>query len=232
MRQLLLNHHFDSKEDEVHFFKKVKPKLFSELYFQIQVFEYYKLRPKGSLKAKKVFLNGCLDKASSMITEHCELGNYYLMGATHLDEHYFLKQNFNPKLHSGLKFPSDPEFSSPADPTLSCLLAAERCVQFIKNELYSLKNPKLDPSWEFMKTIDWNKSKTDLVELIYALHASKSVNGELKDLIQLAEKAFNIDLGNFYRIYTDIKLRKNPTTHIDELKQSLNHKIYQETIIN
>ncbi|WP_221412592.1 RteC domain-containing protein, partial [Fulvivirga lutimaris] len=62
LRGHYLNHKFLSPDDEINFFKKIKPRLFSELYFQIQIFEYYKLRPKGSLKAKKVFLNGCLDK--------------------------------------------------------------------------------------------------------------------------------------------------------------------------
>lgn len=173
-----------------------------------------------------------MDKASALISEHCEFQNYYLMGVTHLDEHYFIKQDFNPRLHSGLKYPSDPEFSSPGDPTLSCLIAANRCVQFIKNELYSLKNPKLDPTWDFMKSLDWKGSKTDLVELIYSLHAAKMLSGDLKDSFKMAEKAFNIDLGNFYRIYTDIKLKKNPTNLLDGLKTSLLDKINKEMTEN
>ncbi|MEP2771674.1 MAG: RteC domain-containing protein [Fulvivirga sp.] len=228
LRGHYLEHKFSNLADEINFFKKIKPRLFSELYFQLQVFEYYKLRPKGSLKAKKIFLNNCLDKASALISEHCEFRNYHLMNATHLDQHYFIKQEFNPVLHGGLKFPSDPEFSSPADPTLSCLMAAERCVQFIKNELYALKNPNLDPSWEFMKFLDWKGSKTDLVELIYSLHSANILSGDLKHTFQLAEKAFNIDIGNFYRIYSDIKLKKNPTNLLDSLKTAFLEKMEKE----
>lgn len=228
LRELYLKHTFPDKPSEIHFFKYIKPKLFSELYLQVQVFEYYKMRPKGTLKAKKLFLNSCLDKASGLISEHCEFQNYNLMKATHLDELYFTKQNFNPKLHGGLKYPSDPEFSSPGDPTLSCLLAANRCVQFIKNELFSLKNPKLDPSWEFMKFMDWKGTKTDLVELIYSLHAANMLSGDLKHTFQLAEKAFNLELGNFYRIYSDIKLKKNPTNLLDSLKTAFLEKMEKE----
>ncbi len=228
LRSQFLANPFTEKQDEIEFFKHIKPKVFSELYFQVQIFEYYKMRPKGSIKAKKLFLNTYLDKASTLISEHCEFRNYYLMNATHLDQHYFLKQDFNPVLHSGLKYPTDPEFSSPADPTLSCLLAAERCVQFIKNELYSLKNPKLDPTWDFMKSLDWKGSKTDLVELIYSLHAAKMLSGDLKDSFKMAEKAFNIDLGNFYRIYTDIKLKKNPTNLLDSIKTAFLEKMENE----
>lgn len=228
LRGLYLKHTFPSVKDEIHFFKNIKPRLFSELYFQVQVFEYYKFRPKGSLKAKKSFLNNCLDKASALISDHCEFHNYCLMKVTHFDEHYFVKQEFNPKLHGGLKFPSDPEFSSPADATLSCLLAAERLVQFIRNELFTLKNPKLDASWDFVKKLDWKGSKTDLVELIYSLHAANMLSGDLKDAFHMAEKAFNIELGNFYRIYTDIKLKKNPTNLLDNLKTALLDKMNKE----
>lgn len=229
LRSLYFENKPKNLEREIRFFKEVKPKFFSELYFQIEVFNYYKGRPKGSLKAKKHHINFCLDKASSFITNHCEFHNYVKLGSTHLDELYFTNRDFDPKLHGGMEYPSDPVFSSPADPTLSCLMAADRYLQFLKNELFTLKNPTLDPSWEFMKTLDWNGSKTELVELIYAVHASGALSGELKDAIRMLEKAFNVDLGNFYRTYTDIKYKKNPTSFLDKLKTSLSEKIKTET---
>lgn len=228
LRKLYFKHKPKTLEREIRFFKEVKPRFISELHFQIEVFNYYKNRPKGSLKSKKHHINICLDKASSFISNHCEFHNYMKLGSTHLDEVYFTNRDFNPKLHGGLEYPSDPLFSSPADPTLSCLMAAERYLLFLKHELFSLKNPKLDPSWEFMKTLDWNGSKTDLVELVYALHASEAISGELKDIMKMLEKAFNIDLGNFYRTYSDIKLKKNPTTFLDQLKANLADKIESE----
>lgn len=79
-----------------------------------------------------------------------------------------------------------------------------------------------------MNSIGWNGTKTDLVELIYSLYATGSVNGELKDIFEVAEKVFSIDLGNFYRTYTDIKYKKNPTSFLDTLKEGLLEKIRKE----
>ena len=147
------------------------------------------------------------------------------MGSTYLDRLYFTLQEYDPKQHASFKYPLDAKFSSPADTTLSCLMAADRYVQFLKNEHYTLKNPNLDPSWEFPSTLHWQKSKTDLIELIYALMASNAIRGDLKNTITVLEKVFNIDLGNFYRTFSDIKYKKNPSAFLDQLKFSLLEKI-------
>lgn len=228
----LLNLYFEADlqapSEQIHFFKVVKPKFFSELHYQMEVFNYYKQKPKGSSKNKSQYINACLDKASSFLTRHCEFNTYFHMNATHLDEIYFTNRDYCPKLHGSLEYPSDYVFSSPADSTLSCLLAAARYVQFLKNEKYALKNPTLDPSWEHIKRLQWQGSKTDMVGLVYALHSSGSLNGELKDVFSVFEKTFNVDLGNFYRTYTDIKYKKNPTSFLDELKTSITEKIRSE----
>jgi hypothetical protein len=228
LRKLYFDAQLETPLEEIHFFKEVKPKFFSELHYQMEVFQYFKQKPKGSLKIKSQYINMCLDKASSFMTRHCEFNTYFQMNATHLDELYFTRRDYCPKLHGSLDYPADPIFSSPADPTLSCLLAASRYVQFMKNEMYALKNPTLDPSWEHLKSMEWLGSKTDMVELVYALHSSGSLKGELKDAFAIFEKTFNVDLGNFYRTYTDIKYKKNPTSFLDELKTSITEKIRSE----
>lgn len=221
--QILLEQHL-----QIHFFKKVKPRFFSELYFQIELFNYYKAYPKGSLKVKKQHINNQLDISSSFIVSHYELYHYVELGSSHLDDVYFKKVDYDLKVHGGLLYPQDNSFSSPAEPTLSRLLCAVRFTQFLKNELYALKNPTLDPTWEFTRNLNWNGSKTDLIELVYALTATDAIDAELKDTIQLLEKIFNIDLGNFYRTYTDIKLKRNPASFLDELKTNLLEKIRKE----
>ena len=228
LRKLYFNATLDTSEKQIHFFKSVKPKFVSELHFNLEVLNYYKERPRGSKKLKGQFINECMEKASSFMMKHCEFRSYINMQADHLDHVYFTKQDYSPKLHASFEYPSDPDFSSPADPTLSCLMAADRYLQFLKNQKFALKNPTLDPSWESQKTLDWHGSKTDLVELVYALHAAGKLKGDLKHSFAVMEKALNIDVGNYYRLYTDIKLKKNPNSLLDELKTSLLDKIRQE----
>ena len=71
----------------------------------------------------------------------------------------------------------------------------------------------------------------DLIELIYALHAVKSINNgqvEIKDIASLVQEAFNIELGDYYRTFIEIRSRKiHPTKFLDNLKKSLTNRILQ-----
>ena len=228
LRELYFNASLDTAEEQIHFFKTLKPKFVSELQFNLEAMNYYKERPRASKKLKGQYINHCMEKASLFMVKHCEFNTYMNMQSDHLDDVYFTKRDYDPKLHGSFEYPSDPFFSSPADPTLSCLLAADRYLQFLKNQKFALKNPTLDPSWESQKTLDWHGSKTDLVELVYALHSAGKLIGDLKHSFAVMEKAFNIDIGNYYRLYTDIKLKKKPDSMLKELNTSLLEKIRLE----
>jgi len=183
LRQLYFDNKPRTSNKEIYFFKELKPRFYSELFFHIEVFNYYKNSPKGSIKAQKHHIDFCLDKASSFILKHCEFHNYIKLSSTHLDHIYFTNRDYDPKLHAGMEYPSDPLFSSPADPTLSCLLTSIRYLQFLKNESFQLDNPKSDPSVEFMKTLDWNKStdvykRNDSPTRIKNYSTSKNVVGK------------------------------------------------------
>ncbi|MGL1885504.1 MAG: RteC domain-containing protein [Reichenbachiella sp.] len=228
LRELYFSCDLETDASQINFFKEIKPKILSELHYYMELFTYLKERPKGSVKAKKIHIDYAMDKASSFINRHCEFNHYIQLESTHLDTVYFTKRDYDPKLHAHLEYPADTTFSSPGDPTLSCLLAANRYVQFLKNELFTLKNPKLDTTWGNMKHLRWQRSKTDLVELIYSLHTAGAVNGDLKDVVETMERVFDIDIGNFYRIYADIKLKKHPSSFVTILKDSLLEKMKKE----
>lgn len=228
LRKLYLDTTLETIEEQIHFFKNVKPRFFSELYYQKHCLTYYKKKPKGSVKEQTKYIEQCMDDKSRYMCNYIEFRNYINLNLTELDESFFTKRDYCPRLHGSFEYPTDPDFSSPADPTYSSLLASDRYLQFLKNEMFSLKNPSLDPSWEYMKSLEWQGSKTDLVELIYALYSSGSLKGDLKDIISVIERSFSVDLGYFYRIYTDIKLKKNPTSFLDILKTSLLAKMQSE----
>lgn len=75
----------------------------------------------------------------------------------------------------------------------------------------------------------WTANKTDLIELIYALQSSGAINSgtaDIKEVASACEHIFNIDLGDFYRTFLEIKSRKiNQTKFIDNIKESLLKRI-------
>ena len=73
--------------------------------------------------------------------------------------------------------------------------------------------------------LSWTASKTDLIELIYALQASgaiKSGTAGIKEMASACESIFDLNLGNVYRTFLEIRERKiDLTKFIDRLKSAL-----------
>ncbi len=90
----------------------------------------------------------------------------------------------------------------------------------------SKKNPQAVLPASVLK---WTTSKTDLIELIYALHASGTFNNGKADIKEIAEyfqHIFNVELGQYNRVFYDIRARKiNKTKLLDNLKENLIRRI-------
>jgi hypothetical protein len=70
-----------------------------------------------------------------------------------------------------------------------------------------------------------------LVELIYALHASGSINNgqtEIRELAAFFEQAFNVRITDIYRTFLELKSRTTPTKYIDNIKTGLIRKMQEE----
>jgi len=68
--------------------------------------------------------------------------------------------------------------------------------------------------------------------LIYALYHSRVINNgnlEIKELANELQKLFNIELGDFYKIYSEIRLRKKSRTKfLDDLSIGLINEIQKD----
>lgn len=72
-------------------------------------------------------------------------------------------------------------------------------------------------------------SKIALTELLYALHSEGTFNNgavDLKDIAEYFEHIFEIDLGQYHRVFLEIRARKNDRTKfISSLNETLLKKM-------
>ena len=124
-------------------------------------------------------------------------------------------------------FETDPRFTTLFDIKVSKIIAFESLSEFIRESM-----GKIEISNEFQKgyhpdilKLKWTASKVSLIELLYALQSSGSFNNGAIDLKTLAvglENLFQVDLGNYYRVFQEIRIRKQSrTTFLDQLKDRL-----------
>jgi len=235
LKAFVSNYVFKNEAEEIHFFKESKPQLFCKLVYYRKIYNIESIRPTGSNYAQLNYIERELDNLKIFFDRNIDFYKYYRSGSTHLDKHYFLRGK--PDIQMTLEsfyFERDPKFSTACDFKVAKILANELLRIYLNEELLKLKQaqyPQPDlPT--FPKTKEtWTGSKTDLVELIYALCETESFGfGKItrKRLADYFESVFNVDLGDVYRTYLEIRERNNRTRFLDELKDRLIKKMDED----
>lgn len=232
IRENIISTPFKSASEEIQFFKHVKPKFIGKLIYYIEVFNIQSKRPPGNLKFQKKYLNNEALKFQDYYINNLELYQYFKRGETHLDRQYFLKNKKSIRIHSdNLNSYLDNSFTTNYDITFAKFIGYELVIQFLQNEIQKLvteQNFKSN-SESIKSTLNWTGNKVGLVELIYAIHTAGVINNgavDIKELASACERGLNVDLGDYYRTFLEIRSRKmNNTKFIDLLKATLVNRI-------
>ncbi|MFN3849626.1 MAG: RteC domain-containing protein [Spirosomataceae bacterium] len=216
---------YESLEDEIIFFKITKPQITSKLYFFIEYRNILLRKLPMDNKSLLKFYKKELKKSITYLKENQGFYQYLHSGDTSLDHKLFTRNQ--PDINTWFDtsyYSCDPNFSTPADNLVAKIYAQELLIETLKKQISKHNNQKSTNP----KKYQWTENKIDLVELIYAIHAKASINKgdiEISEIASIFSEVFNEDLGNIYRIYAEIKIRKNPTRYIDQLKDKLLQKI-------
>jgi len=233
LNQFIISNPFKDTKSEIYFFKQQKPKVFSRLIYYVKLFSIEGKRPRGSNKSQIKYLNGYIEKLQVYFNDNLEFYHYYRRGATSLDEQYFVRGKVDIRLYPDtFHFYIDKKFSTSHDATVATILAYDMLIIHLKKQIDKLNNNGMEMfslSQQLNSKLFWTANKTDLIELIYALHSSGAVNSgtaDIKEMASACEQIFNIDLGNYYHTFVEIRSRKSNTTKfIDKLKESLAQRI-------
>ena len=230
---------FKSNDEEIEFFRELKPRLHAQVFYFKTLLAAEQNFPIGTNKIKKQFLNNHLERFHFFFEENKEFIRYYRSGETHLDPNFFVRQNA--RMHKNLEndfTEIDFRWNTGYDLILAKCMAYEKLECHIKNELSRIKknDDSLNSPFSHFNNqkskLKWTDSKTALVELGYALHANGSVNNgntDIKSVMNTLQEVFQIELGDHYKIYYEIKSRKIiRSKYLSQLIESLNNKIESE----
>lgn len=233
IRNLVINSEFKNEQEEIHFFKHIKPKVYSKLKYYVTLFNIESKRPRGSAKLQIEYFNNEINKLQVYFNDNLDFYHYYRRGATTFDEYYFLRGKADIRLLSNtFQFFTDEKFFTSHDCMVSAILAYDLLIVYLKKEIDRLEsNGKYLSLQELQKQskITWTAHKIDLIELIYALHSTDVINNgtvDIKDIARVVERIFRIDLGDYYRAFLEIRIRKKGRTKfLDELKEKLEKRM-------
>lgn len=123
-------------------------------------------------------------------------------------------------------FEEEPEFSTGYDRLVARITAMEMLYAYLTARRHVLTRENEETEiLPLLQEHHWTDKKTAAVELIYAIQAAGSVDNGQIDIIELAnlfEIVFHIDLGDVYRLFINMRERKNSrTVYLDYLKEKV-----------
>ena len=228
LKKFVLKNDFKNTEEEIHFFKYQKPIIVSKLIYYNAVYKIETKKPYGEKQIKK-FLNKELNKLKKFIDSNIDFYKYYRSGNSFLDENFFIRGKHDIRLWlDTFYFEADHRFSTSHDYKVAKILANDLIQVYLEDQLNNKHYKKANSK----SPLSWTGSKTALTELIYALYAQgvfNNGNTDIKLIAKTFESTFNIDLGDFYHTFMELKARKiNRTKFLDILCEALIKKMDEQ----
>lgn len=218
---------FKNVNEEIHFFKYQKPVIVSKLIYYNAIYKIETRKPYGAKRTKK-YLGKELKKLKRFFDNNLDFYKYYRSNNSFLDENFFLRGKHDIRLWlDTFYFEADHRFSTSHDYKVAKIIANDLIQVYLEDRLNNFNLKKsLDTS------LNWTASKTALTELIYALYSHGVFNNGNTDIKLIAKKfedTFNIDLGDFYHTFMELKARKmNRTKFLDSLCEALIKKMDEQ----
>jgi RteC protein. len=226
LKAFVLSYTFPSEEEEILFFKEIKPRLCFRIIYYRKLYNVEMDRPAGTEKQRE-YLNDLLNGINKYNSKRLDFIRYYRSGSSHLDSLYFLRgQTDTEQYMETFSHEFDPNFTTNCDFKVAKILSNDMLSDYLMREIEVLSdnNNLIMGSFGFPATkLTWKGTKAELQEQILSWD-SDSTFGDVPftQLHSYIQNVFNIQLdSHLSRILDDLKTRNTPTPFLDKLKNAL-----------
>ena len=234
LKILCKKHKFQNQEQEIHFFKEIKPSFTSKLIYYNEIYSIETNCPFGGTHTLRNYYKAQIVKLEEFYENNEDFYRYYRKGNNLLDHKYFLRGQQDIKLNlDSLCWQADPKFATSHDFKVAQIRANDLLKVYLETRMNNYKQKAAVSYNKNGETpLKWTGSKVGLIELIYALHTEGAFNygsADLQLMIRFCEKAFDIDLGQFHRTFFEISSRKSERTKfLRDLQEKLIRRMEQK----
>ena len=209
LRKLVSDYVFPTNEDEILFFKEIKPNILDKYLYFSKVYNIEMKCPIGNNEIIKEYLN-------------------HRSKSTYMDSLYFVRKKTDIQLLlDSFQYDRDPLFSTEYDYKIAKILCNEMLRIYLNQRLVKLGNTnqlehKLQQLDKYI--FRFTGKKAYLIELGYSLVSSGDINNgnvEIKEMMNFLSTIFHIELGDYYASYIAMKERKDRTAYLHHLIDNL-----------
>jgi len=217
---------FSTQEEEINFFKNIKPQFDGRLLLYIRLAHLESHSPEAT-KDRIRFYRAELRKIKRYYRHNNDFYRYVVSGATHLDEFYFLR---TPKADSMFfeEYAYNPQFNTRMSFRAAKMRGLRLLTEHIKDQLLELQGTTAAPADS--GGLVWQVPKVYLAELIYGLFAMGAFgNADLQRIVKVMTTTFQASFANPYKVFEEIRLRKkNRTAFTDAMRLNLLRRMEQD----
>jgi len=232
LNSFIRGYRFNSIQDEIVYFKEIKPQLVKEYVYLISLQSFYEKHQDLEIKQSKPYKKE-VDRLLYFIRDEKDFYSYIKKTHTHNDEHYFRRLSDSGAPRTLYSLNADMDSSCSHGLLLAKITAYEKLIGFYTRQLNRLKAPL--PSEQLRETLplEWKANRVDAVELVYALYYSGAVDTDKCTVHELAKQfgeLFQIQITEqLYREYIDIKRRKlEPARFLVKLLNHFRNRVEEE----
>lgn len=228
LKDFIVSYRFENEEEEILFFREIKPRLFCKLIYYRKLYNIEMDRPIASIETQKDYLRNELDAIGHYTKKRLDFIRYYRSGQTYLDSLYFVRgktdtEQYQESFYNEL----DKNFSTNCDFKVARILANDMLSVYLMSEIEILESRSSCNRLFPATRITWMGTKAELNEQIFAWDSKGSFgNVPLTQLSDYIQNVFNVEMDrNLSRTFSDMRIRNNPTPYLDELKEALLKRI-------
>lgn len=225
LKAFILAYDFHNEEEEILFFKEIKPRLCFRLIYYRKIYNIEMSRPMGIDKQRE-YLCDIMNDINKYNAKRLDFVRYYRSGSSHLDNLYFLRNKMDAEQYLETFYHElDPDFSTNCDFKVAKILSNDMLSDYLIREIELLNDSgTIVGSFGFPATkLTWKGSKAELQEQIISWDSAGTFGDvPLTQLHSYIQSVFNIQLdSNLSRAFGDLKIRLSPTPFLDKLKNAL-----------
>ncbi|MDF2190515.1 RteC domain-containing protein [Paraflavitalea sp. CAU 1676] len=230
----ILRNGFRSQEDEIVFFKKVRPTILGNWLYFSQKYQLLIRRPIGSQSMWEQFIHDETAVAAHYFSANAALYHYFRSQSTHFDTHYFVRQNAHKLNETQTDIIIDKSNTTGYDLVFAKFISNEMIIQLLQEWRTNPATAGQNETVPQVRKLEWTDSKALLTEFAYACKFTGVFNNgkaSMQNIIEYFEYIFSVNLGNHSRTFQEILARKmGYATGLNRLTKSYldNIEIIQE----
>ena len=230
LNSTISKYEFSSLEEEINFFKFIKPKLLMEqhyCYHRAQLLQKYVNLSKD---ARDEVVKAKLSRIDSYFKVHDDFCSYYELGDTHKDKEYFVRLSSRSTINLDYNL-VDKDFNTTSEKghAIGKMLTKQKLSTYLQEVLHLAPLHNMSNGLQIIGKLNFKGTPTELVELIYALKASDLLDDSIVRISEVLNHIFDISNLQTYKIWQKIKERKIDQTRLmTKMQQSLIKQITKE----